>query len=716
MDGIYKMSRERKFMKMPSKKKLPVTGQIPILGLSLLLFFIFAGGSMADPPKPIMLAQNQSGEVNVHKKGKTTEPVNLDFNNVDIKLVIKFMSDLLGKNFLVDDAVKGTVTVISPQAIPIDEAYKVFESILEVKGFTAIPSGSVIKIVPLREAYSRNLETRTEAEVRRTKPEDTFVTQLIPIEFADVNEIKTVIATLISKDTKLIAYGPTNTLILTDTLSNINRLIKIIQEIDVPSEETRIEIVSLRYASPDVIASEVLKAIGDQQVTTRRTTRKKRSAVPKQAVKARIIPDNRTGSLIIVAQEDEMETILDLINNLDVPTPRGQDNIRVRPLKNSKAEDVAKVLSSIISQQKTQAKKGGPEAAPLIEASQVTADKATNSLIITSTPQDYEIIARIIDELDIMRPQVLVEALIAEVTFGKQQELGVDWRAGVEKVSDAGDEYQAFAGTNFGQISSAQSAILSGNLPQGMALGVVKGEIEFAGQTFPNIAALIRAYQSDRDVNILSTPHILTTDNEEAKIHIGQSISYPQSDIIDNITRQSYLYKDVGITLNLTPYINPDGYVKLEISLKIDDVIPGVATDAPWTTKREAETTVVVKDRQTVVIGGLLKDDNSETFQRVPCLGEIPLLGWLFRNMAKEKEKTNLQVFLTPHIIRTPEDLIALTVEKSSSFGEEGINLDILKDPNAPTSPPEDVSALEDEGSEGDQGKEKIIKRSSRRR
>jgi general secretion pathway protein D len=263
------------------------------------------------------------------------------------------------------------------------------------------------------------------------------------------------------------------------------------------------------------------------------------------------------------------------------------------------------------------------------------------------------------------------------------QELGMDWRAGVEKITpdELNNDYQGFAGTNFGQITSVQSGIITGTLPQGMFLGVSKGAIEVGGVRFPNIAALIRAYQGDQDVNILSTPHILTTDNEEAKILIGQSISYPQSDIIDNVTRQSYIYKDVGLTLKITPYINPDGYVKLEISLKIDNVIPGsMESGPPWTTKREAETTVVVRDRQTVIIGGLLKDDQSDTFNRVPCLGEIPLLGWAFRNMSKRKEKTNLQVFLTPHIIKTPEDLHLLTIEKSASLEKENMKIEIIQE------------------------------------
>ncbi|MGA1795948.1 MAG: type II secretion system secretin GspD [bacterium] len=693
-------------MYLSSKTKRPLGMIFIIGGLGIALLLGMVARCPAEPPGPILLALNERGKADARGTKEPAKNVTLDFNNVDIRLVIKFMSDLLGKNFLVDDSVKGNVTIISPQAVPVDEAYQVFESILEVKGFAAIPSGSVVKIVPVRDAFSKNIETRTREHTLRTRPEDSFITQLIPINHADVNEVKNVISMLVSKESKLIAYGPTNTIILTETLSNIDRLVKIIHEIDIPTAEVRIEIVPLKYASPDTIAAEVMKVVGDQKV---QRTRQRKAVIPKDAVQSKIIPDDRTGSLIILAQEDDMETIMDLINRLDIPAPRGKDNIRVRALKNSKAEEVAKVLSSIISQQRSQTVKGGQEVAAAIVGSQITADKATNSLIITASPQEYEILSRIIDELDVMRPQVLVEALIAEVTFGKNQELGVEWRAGVEKIrtDDGGSDYQGFGGTNFGEISSVQSGIISGDLPQGIFMGVAKDSIKVGSLEFPNIAALIRAYQGDQDVNILSTPHLLTTDNEEAKILIGQSISYPQSDIVDNVTRQSFIYKDVGLTLKITPYINPDGYVKLEISLKIDNVIPRT-TDLggpPWTTKREADTTVVVKDRQTVVIGGLLKDDQSETYDRVPCLGEIPLLGWLFRKSTKRKEKTNLQVFLTPHIIRTPEELQALTYEKSASLEKQRMKLDINTGKEGEP-PPADIpgvkqSLVDEESTEG---------------
>ncbi|MBN2372536.1 type II secretion system secretin GspD [bacterium] len=649
-------------MKKQSKAKCPSLFPVIILGFSFfLLYVLMPYYPIHNAPSSLFAKAPQAG-------GNEVKNITLDFDNVDIRLVIKFMSDLLNKNFLIDDAVKGTVTIISPNAIPVDEAYKVFESILEVKGYAAIPAGSVIKIVPSVDAASRNIEMRTGHYLDKATQEDTLVTQLIPLEHANVETIKNVISPLISKESKLITYAPTNTIILTETASNIERLLKIIKEIDIPSEGSAIQVLTLKHASPDSIAKAVMSALGDDQTATvtskNRTLR--RATVQVQPLKTKIIPDERTGSLIIVATEYKMEEILDLIDKLDIPAPRGKDNIRVRTLKNSNAEDMAKVLGNIASQQKTQAKAGGSESAPLIQDSMVTADKATNSLIITSSPQDYEIISRIIDELDVMRPQVLVEALIAEVSFDKELNLGVEWRT-LDAPKEGG--YRGFAATNFGQTAS----IIYGNIPKGMLVGVTKGDeaINIGGIPYPNIGALIQAYQHDSDINILSTPHILATDNEEAKIVIGEDVPYSQREITETSTNYSYIYKEVGISLQLVPHINPDGYVKLEITLKIDKVVPNTGTEAPWTTKREAQTTVMVKDKQTVVIGGLLKDDQFEALGRVPCLGEIPVLGWAFRNMARTNEKTNLQVFLTPHIIKTPEDLQSLTLDKGSSLDME---------------------------------------------
>ncbi|MGA1869228.1 MAG: type II secretion system secretin GspD [bacterium] len=605
----------------------------------------------------------------------TNDKVTMDFDNVDIRLVIKFISDLTNKNFIIDDGVKGTVTIISPSPIPIDEAYRVFESILEIKGFTAVPSGNTIKIVPARQAPERNIKMRTDPEITDGRQNDAIVTQLIPVENAKATQISKVIQPLIPKDSKMIIYEPTNTIILIDTISNINRLIKIIQEIDVAPEEVLFALIELTHAPPDAISKEIQTVISQMKATQSQTGKKRVSKTRSKgdaAIEPKIIPDTRTGSLILIGIEEDIELIKDIIKKLDIPTPKSQDNIRVHFLKNSKAEDIASTLTKIASQQKSQKGTKPGDVAPLIENTQIVADKSTNSLIITASPQDYATLRRIIDELDVMRPQVLVEALIAEVQFRKSQDIGVDWRA-MEAPEEGGD-YKGFGGTNFGKISSVQSTLAP---PPGFFFGVMEGTIKYGGVEIPNIAALIQAYQSDNDVNILSTPHILTLDNEEAQILIGDDVPIQQSEIVDNRTIYSTTYKSVGIALQITPHINPDGYIKLELGLKIDKVNREVESGV-WTTRREAKTIIMVKDKETIVIGGLLEDDKQKGFSRVPCLGEIPVLGWFFRSMNKSSDKKNLQVFITPHIIRSPEELNVLTNQRGFSLGISELNKDIV--------------------------------------
>ncbi|MGA1823265.1 MAG: type II secretion system secretin GspD [bacterium] len=614
---------------------------------------------------PLFAAQKKSDTPKI-----INDKVTMDFDNVDIRLVIKFISDLTNKNFIIDDSIKGTVTIISPSPIPLDEAYRVFESILEIKGFAAVPSGNTVKIVPARQAPERNIEMRTEPEMSDGVQNDAIVTQLIPIENSKASQITKVIQPLIPKDSKMILYEPTNTIILIDTISNISRLIKIIEQIDVSPAEVIFKLVELKYAPPGDISKEIQSVITQIRSTGSNAGKKRRPRNKSKgdgAIEPKIIPDARTGSLILVGIEEDIELIMNLIKKLDVETPKSQDNIRVHFLKNSKADDIAATLTKIASQQKSTKGSTPGAVAPLIENTQIVADKSTNSLIITASPQDYTTLRRIIDELDVMRPQVLVEALIAEVKFNKNQDLGVDWRA-IEP-PDEGDDYKGFAGTNFGKVSSVQNL----QPPAGLFLGVMKGTISLGGMELPNIAALIQAYQSDNDVNILSTPHILTLDNEAAQILIGDDVPIQQTEIVDNRTINSTTYKAVGIALQITPHINPDGYIKLELSLKIDKVNREVESGV-WTTRREAKTIIMVKDTETIVIGGLLQDDKQKGFSRVPCLGEIPFLGWFFRSMFKSSIKTNLQVFITPHIVKSPEELNVLTNDRGSSLGISDFN------------------------------------------
>jgi general secretion pathway protein D len=584
--------------------------------------------------------------------------VSIDFNNVDINLFIKFISELTSKNFVVDERVKGKVTIISPSRISIREAYKVFESVLEVHGYTPVEAGEVIKIVPSPDARSKSIETLLKEEAG--SPEDNVVTQLIPLKYADCSEIKKLFAPLISKSSVILDYPPTNMLIVTDVYSNIKRLLGILKAIDITGMGAELSVIPLEYADSTKFVT-MLDSIF-------RTKGKQRSGGAESEFT--FVADERTNTIILLASEVETVRIKKLIQMLDRQTPRGKEAIRVYYLEHAKAEDLANVLQALPTQKGTGA---GAKSAPVVsEKVQITADKATNSLIITAGKEDYQVLEEVIKQLDIPRSMVYIESLIMEVNVDKDFNLGVEWQAGGKTSIDHKDA--AYGG---GFRRNSDSSILPmppyTTLPtaDGFSLGIFSEAITVGDITFPNIAAIAQAYRLDKDVHILSTPQILTTDNEEATITIGKNIPYQTRGETGAATSDYrdysyYEYKDVGITLKITPQISKDRLVRLYISQDVTklDELATVATDRPTTFKRSIETTVIVQNENTVVIGGLIDDSFTATEYKVPCLGDIPVLGYLFKTTSRAKERTNLFVFLTPHVVNNPAEATELYQKK----------------------------------------------------
>jgi len=586
--------------------------------------------------------------------------VTIDFDSVDIRLFIKFISELTGKNFVVDKGVKGKVTIISPTKISAKEAYRVFESVLDVHGFTTVPAGSIIKIVPALHARSKNIETRLREEA--IAPEDKVVTQLIPLAYADPNELKKLFAPLISKSSLIVSYLPTRMLIVTDVLSNIKRLLKIVEAIDVKGIGEEISVIPLEYATASSLSKPLVSIF-------QKATRRAKKGAPIGPV-VRIMAEERTNSLIILATEDDTLRIKKLIRLLDKEIPRGEGDIHVYYLQNANAEDLVKVLAALPSEEKKQVAKGK---APVISKEvQIVADKATNSLVIKAKKHDYLVIEDIIKKLDIPRTMVYIEALIMEVNVDKEFRLGVEW-LGMEDFTYNGRKGGYFAGSGGAGGVGDYSGIkgLSGippSLPSGFSLGVVGEAITIGNVVFPNVAAILQAYQKDSDVNILSTPQILTTDNEEAEIKVGENVPYITKEATGDQTYQTYEYKDVGVTLKITPQINQERFVRLKIFQEVIKLKKGAEEFRPTTLKRSAETTVIVKDKNTVVIGGIIGESTERGAYQVPCLGDIPGLGLLFKSKSRSRNKTNLFIFLTPHIIENPIEAKKIYDEKKEEI------------------------------------------------
>ena len=601
------------------------------------------------------------------KAAQTGKLVSIDFNNVDLNVLIKFISELTGKNFVIDQRVKGKATIISPSKISVAEAYKVFESVLEVHGFTTIQAGKIIKIVPSPDARSKNIETRLREESGATA--DKVVTQLIPLKYATASEIKKLFAPLVSKSSIILDYSPTNTLIVTDVYSNIQRLTKILEAIDILKTGLELSIVILVYADAKDMAKTLDSIFGVA------ASKAKKSAGQTRLIK--FVADDRTNTLIILASEGDTMKIKELITVLDTETPKGKETIHVYYLENAIAEDLASVLEAIPSK-KTDDKTA--KTAPVVSSKvRITADKATNSLIITAEKEDYQALEAVIRKLDIPRSMVYIECLIMEVNVEKDFLLGTEWIVG-DKGEFKGDLYGGTGGFSGGDPGYSNLGGLSGgpfgvaSLPAGFSMGVFGEAISVGGVTFPSLGAVVQAYKKDKDVNILSTPQILTTDNEEATINVGKNVPYQTRSAAETGTEtySSYEYKDVGIMLKITPHISQDRFVRLTINQEVTqlDDLATTTADRPTTLKRTIDTTVIVKDKETVVIGGLIDDSMTKTTYKVPCLGDIPILGWLFKTDSDAMDKTNLFVFLTPRVVANPAEAQALYKDKKEQIEE----------------------------------------------
>ncbi len=589
--------------------------------------------------------------------------VTIDFNDVDITVFIKFISELTGKNFVIDRRVKGKVTIISPTRISLVEAYRVFESVLEVHGFTAVEAGKVTKIVPSPDARAKNIETKLRAEA--VSPEDKVVTQLIPLRYADPENIKKLFAPLVSKNSVILSYPPTNMLIITDVQSNIQRLAKILTAIDITGIGKEISIVPLQFSD----AGTMVKLLDNifKPVST------KEKGAAEETVK--LVADDRTNTIVIFASEDDTVKVKNLIRMLDKEIPRGKENIRVYYLEHATAEDIVKVLQELPQKKGAADPKGGQKATPILsDKIKLTADKATNSLIIMAEKDDYLVIEDVIKKLDIPRSMVYIESLIMEVNTEKDFQLGTEWTAmGTVSYGDRpGGVGGGFSGADPGYSNLA--GVMQGGLPTGFSLGTFSEVISIGGIRFSNIAAIVQAYKKDKDVHILSTPQILTTDNEEAKITVGKNVAFQTRSAAENATQtySSYEYRDVGVTLKITPQISKDRMVRLLISQEITqlDELATTNTDRPTTLKRTIDTTVIVHDGHTVVIGGLIGDITSETEYKVPCLGDIPVLGWMFKAVTDSSEKTNLYVFLTPRVVKSPQEANVIYEGKKKQMQE----------------------------------------------
>lgn len=610
--------------------------------------------------------------------GPTLQPGQMMFNfqEADIQAVVKTVSQITGKNFLIDPRVKGKLTIISTQPVSRSAIYQIFLASLKAQGYTAVGGASgFIKLVPLADA-KQNADVSTGVMPR---PGEQTITHVITVQHSSASQLVPLLRPLMAPTSQVSVYPPSNTLIITDYADNIRSLLRIVEIID-QRGGSELAIIPLKHASALDIADMVTRLYPNVSQSPGGAPAPAQAGGG-EADRATILPDLRTNSLLLRAEnQGTINDLREFIARLDVPA-KVSGNTRVVYLRNAEAGKLADILRGLLTGEvRAQAAAPAAPAAPGrppataaarsgAESSQIQADESTNSLIISAPDAVFNNLRAVIEKLDVRRAQVFIEALIAEITTEKASQLGVQWFTGDQAGKGSLGAVTNFPGTGTSIITAATNPAALASTG-GLSLAFVGETITVDGREVRGLGALAQALEQNNIANIMSTPNLLTLDNAEAKIVVGQNVpfltgSFSQATGTTGAVNpfQTIERKDVGLTLKIKPQISEGGSVKLQIFQETSTVAraTGVQAQDLITNKRSLETTVVVDDGNTVVLGGLIEDSLSDNTQAVPLLGRIPLLGWLFKSNAKKKTKTNLMVFLRPIIVRGTEDSYGFT-------------------------------------------------------
>lgn len=590
----------------------------------------------------------------------------LNFSDVDISTMVKFISDLTGKNFILDERVKGKISVYSPAKLSTEEAFNVFTSVLELKGFTVVPAGKVYKIVPL--ASARQSGTRVVANGDKGSVNDAYQARIITLANITAQDAVSFLQPVVSRDGHIAPFGPGNMLLVVDSAINIQKILGILEVVDTPQRRDGAELIFLKNAPADSVARLVSDWLGGRT----RDPKGGASSGASGGAGGIVIADTRLNALVAFGTDKDKEDIKRLVALVDIAPPSTSSKINVYFLEYADATEMAKVLDGFIKGAGAPAAgQQQPGAAPAqqspFEGSKISvvADKPTNSLVIAASPNDYQSLLGVIQKLDKRRRQVHVQATIAEISISKSEELGTQIAALIGGTTQSGAG--AIAVDPFNVVGSSTPATAA----------IIKLLTSLNKNV--NLVATVNALSSNGVLNLLSTPNILTSDNKEAEIFVGENIPFLGS--VTTIggtgnTQQSVDRKDTGITLRITPQITEGEYIKMDIYQEIAALKPttkSVDTVNPQdliTTKRSAKTSVVVKNDETIVIGGLIQGQETESVSKIPLLGDIPLLGWLFKSKVTTVNKTNLVILLTPKVMKDAAALNSHTDRQRERFTE----------------------------------------------
>ena len=626
----------------------------------------------------------------VHSAGTVAQEYTVNLKDTDIQEFIKFVADVTGTTMVVDPNVKGKVRVISSKPVTQSELYDLFLSILDVQGFTAVRSGEVIRIVPSKDARSSPVPLMDEQSPAGTAE---YVTQVIRLDNISAAKLIPVLRPLVPQQAHMAAYAPSNAIIISDIRSNIGRIVDIIERMDRSAIQTT-EVIRLKYG----VAEDVVSMLN----TLEKSRQGEGAEADKEVV---LVADKRTNSVVVTADELSVDRIRKLVSYLDTPLEQS-GNVRVVYLEYADAKEVAEVLTRVM-QNISRLEDGGSNKRSNNSNSTIEADEGTNSLIITADTDEMAALEAVIARLDIRRAQVLIEAIIVEMEITEGKELGLQWLFS----NDSG-----LYGSNISTSSAQQArnrAIASAIVPEDGSENIGTREVAGSLAQIPGttlgwgvvdknltMTVILNALETQGNANILSTPSLLTLDNEEAFITVGQQVpfvtgSYTNTGVGNGAQNpfQTIQRQSVGITLKVTPQVNEGDSVVLDITQEVSSISAQIlAASDVITNERKIETKVLANDSDIVVLGGLVKDDVQDSTQGVPLLSDIPLLGRLFRSDVVTVTKSNLLVFIRPTIIRDDEDLAGATAEKYRFIREQQLErrergLMFLDDGNLPVLP-----------------------------
>ena len=609
-------------------------------GLAVMALVLAAVLAPAQGPE-VLVAEPAAAAVPAVAHGGT---VQFNFEQADIRLVTQIVGKITGKKFVVPEGVTGKVTILTQGGVPVAEVYPLYLNMLEASGYTVAERDGVHQVMALPGGPAIPTGSGIGGGL---------ITKLIPLKNVNAAEVKKSFEPLVrgGKEGALEVFVPGNHLIVTDTAANVARLEELVAQLDKPGAGSTVEVVPLKFASAEDVAEQLRATFGATDSAVNKINRhfqQVAGGTGELPTDFTVVAAPQANSLILVGLPMQIAETRRIIEKMDVENPNGFGRLNAIFLKYLSAEEASKSLNALLGK--------GTEAAPVPRDIAIEPSIPNNALLVDASPQDFEYVRRLVERLDVVPQQVLVEVLIAEVDMEKGLDLGVEW-FGIDQPEDG--ETGGFGRTRYGDSDSMMDLLTEGVFPKGLAMGVISGTFTGPdGTEYNQIPLYLKAVAGNRDLKILSNIPLWAQNNLEASVSVVENIPILKSSVEGSGSDRDYIQNierlDVGIKLKLTPHVNPDGEIQMDLNPSIESVVEESSEALQYTptiAKREVKTTVTIPDRTTIILSGLIREDTAKIATKVPWLGDLPLIGFLFRSTSDSKKRTNLLIFVTPRIV-----------------------------------------------------------------